>query len=329
VTHRASTGGRLFWLGFALSAAVHLTFGFYLFTRYEHTPGAVDVRTDAISVNLETTDILNAREESQAVEAAGANPPPEAGEITPPNKTEEPRQPPPQDGPAKAENPPEEPAKTDPAEAERKEAEKRAAEKLEAEKQEAERVEQERLAEEALRRTMDAEREKAEAEQREREARQRAEEERQRQREAEQREAERREEERERQAEAREKAEKQRREQRKAAKANGGATGSQGTRASSGRVSASQGDIRNYGAIVRARIARNSPAARGAKGNARIAIALSTSGGLISARIVTSSGNVELDRSALAAVHRSSPFPPPPKGATRDQLSFTIPFQFH
>lgn len=320
MTHRASTGGRLFWLGLGLSLAVHLTFGFYLFTRYEHTPGAVDVPTDAISVNLETTDILNAREESPAIEAAGANPPGETGDVTPPDKVaptpEEPRQPP-QDEPVKAEKPPEEPAKADPAEAEKKEAEK----------QEAERVEQQRFAEEALRRAMDAEREKREAEQREREAQHRAEE--QRQREAEQREAERREEERERQAEAREKAEKQRREQRKATRANGGATGSQGARASSGRVSASQGEIRNYGAIVRARIARNRPAAKGAKGNARIAIALSASGGLISARIVTSSGNAELDRSALAAVHRSSPFPAPPKGATRDQLSFTIPFQFH
>ena len=323
MTHRASTGGRLFWLGLGLSLAVHLTFGFYLFTGYEHTPGAVDVPTDAISVNLETTDILNAREESPAVEAAGANPPGETGEVTPPDQAEptpeEPRQPPPQDEPVKAENPPEEPA----------EAEKKEAEKQEAKKQEAERVEQQRLAEEALRRAMDAEREKREAEQREREAQHRAEEERQRQRETEQREAERREEERERQAEAREKAEKQRREQRKATRANGGATGSQGARASSGRVSASQGEIRNYGAIVRARIARNRPSAKGAKGNARIAIALSASGGLISARIVTSSGNAELDRSALAAVRQSSPFPPPPKGATRDQLSFTIPFQFH
>jgi TolA protein len=313
VTHRASTGGRLFWLGFALSAAVHLTFGFYLFTRYEHAPGAVDVPTDAISVNLETTDILNAPEESPAVQAAGANPPGETGEVTPPDKVEsapeEPRQPPPQDEPVKAENPPEEPAKPDPAETE---------------KQEAERVEQQRLAEETLRRAMDAEREKREAQQREREAQQRAEEEeRQRQREAAERE-----EERERQAEAREKAEKQRRE-RKAAKANGGATGSQGARASSGRVSASQGDIRNYGASVRAKIARNSPGSKGAKGDARIAVSISPSGGLISARIVTSSGNAELDRSALAAVRRSSPFPPPPKGATRDQLSFTIPFQFH
>jgi TonB family protein len=35
-----------------------------------------------------------------------------------------------------------------------------------------------------------------------------------------------------------------------------------------------------------------------------------------------------LDRAALVAVRRGSPFPMPPRGATRRQLRFTIPFNF-
>jgi len=106
-----------------------------------------------------------------------------------------------------------------------------------------------------------------------------------------------------------------------------GAGGSGNSGSSSARISASTGSIRNYASMIRSRIARNKPSAYHS-GNVVIALNLSTSGGLQSARIVQSSGNKVLDRQALSAVRRAAPFPQPPAGVHSSQLSFTIPFTF-
>jgi TonB family protein len=94
-----------------------------------------------------------------------------------------------------------------------------------------------------------------------------------------------------------------------------------------GRARASTGSINRYGARVRARILANRPSTRGA-GRTVISFGLSTNGGLKYARVARSSGSPRLDRAALIAVRRSSPFPRPPAGATARQRLFSISFSF-
>lgn len=94
------------------------------------------------------------------------------------------------------------------------------------------------------------------------------------------------------------------------------------------RLSASAGDVRNYAAQVRARIARNRPGRAKGPGTAVVSFALSKSGGLRYARLARSSGSKALDQAALHSVRRAAPFPPPPKAMTEKQLSFVIPFHF-
>jgi protein TonB len=96
----------------------------------------------------------------------------------------------------------------------------------------------------------------------------------------------------------------------------------------SGRVSASTGAIITYAALVRARVAGNRPSGGTAGGTAIIAFGLTSSGALAYARIARSSGNAANDRIAFAAVRGAAPFPPPPTGATPNQLQFTIPYHF-
>lgn len=94
-----------------------------------------------------------------------------------------------------------------------------------------------------------------------------------------------------------------------------------------GTSRASSGAILSYGARVRARIVGNRPGAAGT-GRVVVSFGLSSTGGLRFARIARSSGSSSVDRAALSAVRRSSPFPRPPKGASSGQLRFSIPFHF-
>ncbi len=115
------------------------------------------------------------------------------------------------------------------------------------------------------------------------------------------------------------------------AKKSTGPAKSRGTvpaRRSEARVSASRGEVSNYSALVRTRIAQKRPTGRGIRGTVIVAFAISTSGGLRYARIDGSSGNTALDRAALAAVRRAAPFPDPPLGMSLRQLSYTLPFRF-
>lgn len=94
-----------------------------------------------------------------------------------------------------------------------------------------------------------------------------------------------------------------------------------------GNSIASTGAINRYGAQVRSRILANRPSTRGA-GRTVISFALSAGGGLRYARIARSSGDQRLDRAALTAVRRSTPFPRPPNGTNSRQLRFSISFSF-
>jgi protein TonB len=90
---------------------------------------------------------------------------------------------------------------------------------------------------------------------------------------------------------------------------------------------AGAGAVSGYGARVRARILANRPSASGV-GRAVVTFGVASSGGLRFVRLARSSGDGRLDQAALAAVRRSSPFPPPPAGASSAQLTFTIGLSF-
>jgi protein TonB len=94
------------------------------------------------------------------------------------------------------------------------------------------------------------------------------------------------------------------------------------------RVSASSGAMLSYAAQVRARVAGNKPSGGGLPGTAVVAFGISPSGALVYASLARTSGDVQLDRLAIAAVRGSAPFPRPPDGATSAQLRFSIPFHF-
>jgi TolA protein len=315
VQHQLNRGGRLFWPLLVVSLAIHFGVASYLLNSVPQRAGAAEQPTTAISVNIETTDVLDAVEQSASVAAAAASST-AAEQPTPQVEPEEPE--------------PKQPTSEQLAEAER---ERLAAE---AEKQRLAEREQQRLAEEALRKAEAAEKDAQERARKDAEAQARKEAEAQARKEAEARErerrlareredeAERRENARKRRAEAEEEA---RRKRAAEAKARAGASGDKNAPATRGRVSASQGSVQNYGAAVRARIARNKPGGA-VGGQVTIAFALSTSGSLVSARVTRSSGNASLDARALAAVRGSSPFPPPPAGAAPGQLRFSIFFQF-
>lgn len=63
-------------------------------------------------------------------------------------------------------------------------------------------------------------------------------------------------------------------------------------------------------------------------GSVVVNFSLSSSGKLLSRRIVQSSGSSVLDGAALNIVQRAAPFPPFPKGVTAAQLNFKVPMNF-
>lgn len=115
--------------------------------------------------------------------------------------------------------------------------------------------------------------------------------------------------------------------QRTAALQEGGVTAKarSGSVASSGRVSASTGNLVSYKQRVNARVAGNKPGGSGARGTATVSFGVSGSGSLTYARLSRSSGSPSLDGAAVAAVRRSGPFGPTPTGGP---LSFSFSFYF-
>ncbi|WP_072394779.1 energy transducer TonB [Hyphomicrobium sp. CS1GBMeth3] len=98
-----------------------------------------------------------------------------------------------------------------------------------------------------------------------------------------------------------------------------------GSAASAARVSASKGSAVNYAAIVRARVAARKPAGGGMRGTVFVAFGVSRSGSVSYVRVARSSGNPGLDGKVVAAVRGAGPFPMPPPGAN---LRFAMPFSF-
>lgn len=98
-----------------------------------------------------------------------------------------------------------------------------------------------------------------------------------------------------------------------------------GSAAAKGRVSASAGSSINYAALVRARVAGRRPAGGERRGTVVVAFGVTRSGGLAFASVARSSGDPSLDRSVLSAVRGAGPFPAPPPGA---RLRFSMPFYF-
>lgn len=326
-------GARIFAGALVFSLAAHAASGAYLVWRQDDRMGAVQLPSLAVSVNIEASNILDSSE----MIAAG-----DPGDLVKPKpdlqQPEEPIEP--SSTGTELDEEAEKPRLAEEAEEARQAAEaeerrlaeeaekQRIAEEAEKARQAAE-AEKARLAEEAKQRRLAEEaaaRRRAEAAEKARLARQ-AEERRQI---AEQK----RQEEAKRQAEAeaeRRKAAERRREAREREKEKREATRSgsrgRGGRSESGesaaRVSASQGSLRNYGALVRSRIARKQRSI-GRRGRTVIVLSISSSGQLQSAGVARSSGNGTVDRAILSAVRSASPFPPPPGGAARN---FTIPIE--
>lgn len=121
-------------------------------------------------------------------------------------------------------------------------------------------------------------------------------------------------------------------EKREAAQATqkGGVTVSatEGSKASSPKVSASTGEMRTYAAAVRAHVAAHKPAGGSRLGTVVISFGITHDGRLSFAKVNSSSGIQSLDERALAAIRRSEPFPMPPAGATERQLTYSIPIYF-
>ncbi|MEJ2228993.1 MAG: TonB family protein, partial [Alphaproteobacteria bacterium] len=84
-----------------------------------------------------------------------------------------------------------------------------------------------------------------------------------------------------------------------------------------------------YRRSVRAYLAENKPIGGQGKGFVRVSFILSSTGRLVSARIIGSSGNHLLNQAVLNAVHNASPFPKPPARIRASRLRFNIPFYFH
>jgi protein TonB len=51
-------------------------------------------------------------------------------------------------------------------------------------------------------------------------------------------------------------------------------------------------------------------------------------GALASVAVSTGSGDPELDRRARQILSDAAPFPPPPAGASPEQCTFVVPFEF-
>ncbi|PNQ99033.1 energy transducer TonB family protein [Azospirillum argentinense] len=93
-------------------------------------------------------------------------------------------------------------------------------------------------------------------------------------------------------------------------------------------VSASRGAMVDYGAQVWAWIGRHKPEKVVGGGQATVKLTLGTAGEVLDASILASSGDEALDRAALAAVRKASPFPTPPPGLTAEERVFSVPFLF-
>jgi periplasmic protein TonB len=68
--------------------------------------------------------------------------------------------------------------------------------------------------------------------------------------------------------------------------------------------------------------------ARGLQGVVSLAFTIDRHGGVVSSRIVKSSGSTILDAEALDLIKRAAPLPPPPADVADSDLSFVVPIRF-
>jgi len=93
------------------------------------------------------------------------------------------------------------------------------------------------------------------------------------------------------------------------------------------RASASRHALRAFARKIARALSRSRPQRIARNGTVLIAFTLSVKGGVEALRVKKSSGNAGIDRAAMRAVRRAR-FPKPPKGATRRQRSFVVPYHF-
>lgn len=103
-------------------------------------------------------------------------------------------------------------------------------------------------------------------------------------------------------------------------------SGQGSAQANQGRVSASYGEERAYGAIVRARIARRKPAHVTHRGTTVVKFTIGGAGNIETCRVWSSSGDRGADEASVNAVQDSAPFPPPPPEMA--PVTYAIPFNY-
>jgi TonB family protein len=77
-----------------------------------------------------------------------------------------------------------------------------------------------------------------------------------------------------------------------------------------------------------AKMQRYPAQARGVQGVVNLAFTIDRHGGVVSSRIVKSSGSAVLDAEALDLIKRAAPLPPPPADIPDSDLSFVVPIRF-
>jgi protein TonB len=87
--------------------------------------------------------------------------------------------------------------------------------------------------------------------------------------------------------------------------------------------------VSNYPGKVRSKLARIARSVRAkGRGEVVVAFAVGSNGGVRSARVARSSGVASVDKAALQAIRKASPFPPIPANAGRSTWEFSIPLAF-
>ncbi|MEM6727783.1 MAG: energy transducer TonB [Pseudomonadota bacterium] len=122
-----------------------------------------------------------------------------------------------------------------------------------------------------------------------------------------------------------------RRQQRAAGSGGGARAGSGSSSVQAQRSSASRASLQaRWGAQIQSSIARfhGCGGLRGASGRAVVNVRVSRGGGLVSVRVVRSSGSGAIDRAAVASVRRTGGFPSAPAGLSGSRFDFQLPLSF-
>jgi protein TonB len=86
---------------------------------------------------------------------------------------------------------------------------------------------------------------------------------------------------------------------------------------------------RLFGALTRAKRYPQRARLRRIEGKSQVAFTMRRDGTVISATLIGSSGDADLDEEAVQLVHRASPLPPPPAEMTGDVVSVAMGLDFN